>query len=214
MHFLELKPLQAEQLPAVVELDQSCLGGLWNLEGYQRELESPNSLLLTLCTQKSQAVDCPSQLIAIGCFWSILEEAHITILGVHPDFQGRGLGQLLLYSLLRQAAIEWQLERATLEVRESNSVALSIYQKFGFKVAGQRRKYYKNPEEDALILWLSGLSRPAFIEQLAQWDSKVRDRLFPENWQLNDPENVISSSLNFEALDPQNDPGKERAKPL
>ncbi|WP_225913926.1 GNAT family N-acetyltransferase [Leptolyngbya ohadii] len=48
MNFLKLEPLTADLLPAVVELDRRCLGGLWSLDGYRREIESPNSDLLVL----------------------------------------------------------------------------------------------------------------------------------------------------------------------
>lgn len=186
---LRLKPLTSEDLQTVVALDQICLGGLWTLEGYQRELESPNSQILLLSTpygtenkawpngEKSEAI------IGIGCFWSILEEAHITILAIHPDYQGRSLGQFLLYNLLDNA-LTWGLERATLEVRQSNQVALAIYQKFGFQIAGLRKKYYQNPQEDAMVLWLRGLNRPDFKQQLVGWQQLLYKRLKDNHWQL------------------------------
>jgi len=108
----------------------------------------------------------------MGCFWSILEEAHITILAVHPLYHGQGLGKAILYSLLRTAT-DIGLERATLEVRDSNYVAISLYQKFGFKTAGRRRGYYKDNNEDALILWLSELQQPHFLKNLDQWASFI-----------------------------------------
>jgi [ribosomal protein S18]-alanine N-acetyltransferase len=117
---LKLQSLKGEQLEAVVELDRLCLGGLWTLQGYQRELESPNSELLCL----SGATDSGEEILGMGCFWAILEEAHITLLAVRPDYQGRGLGQTLLLALLQKAS-ERQLERATLEVRASNEAARS-----------------------------------------------------------------------------------------
>jgi ribosomal-protein-alanine N-acetyltransferase len=159
---IRFDPLQAEQLDDIVALDQQCFGGLWTREGYQRELLSPNSYLLGLqIPVNSQDITLPfsqetSVLIGIGCFWAILEEAHITILGIHPDYRGQGFGRLLLQKLLTEA-VGWGLERATLEVRESNQSAIALYQKFGFKIAGTRKKYYANPSEDALILWRGGL---------------------------------------------------------
>ncbi|MGF1494977.1 MAG: ribosomal protein S18-alanine N-acetyltransferase [Microcoleaceae cyanobacterium] len=167
---LELRPLTPEQLTAAVQLDQACLGGLWTLEGYRRELESPNSDLMTWFDHQNQSV------IGLGCLWAILEEAHITVLAVHPDYQGRGLGQALLYALLKSAK-QRQLERATLEVRASNQVALTLYEKFGFRLAGRRKRYYQNPQEDALILWRNDLHHPEFDTILANWLQQIRDRL-------------------------------------
>ncbi|WP_347342599.1 ribosomal protein S18-alanine N-acetyltransferase [Coleofasciculus sp. FACHB-1120] len=202
MTFLQLQPLTAEQLLAVVELDQLCFGQLWTLDGYKRELESPNSDLLVieevngkeqkvigstqyvgesiptvLSTEGSTQGDPPLEgaLVGIGCLWAILEEAHITILGVHPNYRGQGLGQALLYALLKKAW-ERRLEWATLEVRASNRPAQSLYEKFGFQEVGRRRRYYKDTGEDALILWRSGLQAPEFPQTLSDWHSSIRDR--------------------------------------
>ncbi|MEC4983169.1 MAG: ribosomal protein S18-alanine N-acetyltransferase [Oscillatoria sp. PMC 1068.18] len=182
---LKLLPLTAARLPAVVELDKLCLGGLWTLAGYERELASPNSELLVISvpaiSQTSQHQN--EQIVGIGCYWQILEEAHLTILAVHPDYQGLGFGKLLLCALLADA-VQRGLERATLEVRASNTVALSLYKKFGFTEAGRRRGYYKDTNEDALILWRSGLAYPEFTVELAQWKQEIEACLQSNNWQL------------------------------
>ena len=204
MRFLEIKQIAAEHLNSAVELDRLCFGGLWTIEGYRRELDSPNSDLLGLWTWENE--DCASEkldseldpfdifspqngagtgapplqipptLIGLGCLWAILEEAHITILAIDPRFQGRGLGQALLWALLKSAC-DRQLERATLEVRSSNLTAISLYQKFGFQQAGRRRGYYEDTGEDALIFWRGGLHHPEFEEDLAKWEGEIRDRL-------------------------------------
>lgn len=176
-----LKPLTAQYLDEVVALDQQCLGGLWSLDGYQRELNSPHSSLLTLSIVSETKIS--EIMIGIGCFWAILEEAHITILGIHPDFQGQGLGKILLFYLLKEAG-ERQLERATLEVKESNQVAISLYEKFGFKLAGKRKKYYQDTGEDALIFWLGTLAKPEFQQNLAEWEQEISDRLKQNNLQI------------------------------
>ncbi|MBP5975132.1 ribosomal protein S18-alanine N-acetyltransferase [Brasilonema sp. CT11] len=239
---LEIKHLTEADLSAVLELDQICFSGLWTLEGYQRELDSPNSDLLGLfcgvSVVKTEAQEkaagredptneytpmndegnwscstnefggtsdsssrgelvvfknssfsltpCPVppassvRLLGISCFWSILDEAHITILAIHPQYHRQGFGQALLYSVLKSA---WKrgLERATLEVRASNSAAISLYQKFGFKIAGRRRRYYKD-DEDALILWLGNLQQPQFQKTLHDWNTIINARLTKASW--------------------------------
>lgn len=173
---LELKSLTQEHLDALLELDRACFGGLWTKDAYQRELESPNSTLLGLSSSVS-----PVGLLAMGCFWSILEEAHITILAVHPQYQSQGLGQALLFSLL-QTAYNHGLERATLEVRASNLGAINLYQKFGFKTAGRRRRYYKDNGEDALILWLGDIQNSQFQTNLGTWLENITKRLMCFGW--------------------------------
>ncbi len=167
---LKLKPLTTKNIDEIVALDQICFGGLWSWETYQRELASPNCELLGIFSSGYS-----EDLLAMGCFWSILEEAHITILAVNPQHQRQGLGQTLVYFLLKTAS-DRGLERATLEVRVSNLAAISLYQKFGFKIAGKRPKYYQN-NEDALILWLSGIHKPEFQASLTQWYGMICDRI-------------------------------------
>ncbi len=205
MNSIILERLREEYLEAVVILDHLCFGGLWTLAGYQRELTSPNSELLVLRSPVSQnttsgSLNKTQDLIGIGCFWAILDEAHITILGIHPDYRSQGLGRLLLVALL-QTAIERKMERATLEVRASNQIALSIYEEFGFQVAGIRRKYYQNPPEDALILWRSGLQTENFTQELHDWLENRQNLLAAVDnvghttlvsWQLQDRESLLS----------------------
>jgi len=181
---LELKHLMPEQLDAVLKLDQLCFGGLWTREGYERELESPNSDLLALFVPVGT-----DSLLGLGCLWAILEEAHITILAVHPRYRRQGLGIALLVALLT-TAFERGLERATLEVRASNSSALSLYHKFGFKTAGRRRRYYQDTGEDALILWRGGLQHPEFQQTLASWHREAGDRLTGAGWDLQNPKRL------------------------
>lgn len=194
MIFLTLAPLRSELLPEVLELDSQCFGGLWTMEGYQRELESPNSCLLALTCSTSAASGSSTsnasaientqkseRLLGLGCLWSILEEAHLTILAVHPSCQRQGFGQVLLHALLTTAR-QQGLERATLEVRVSNQSALSLYQKFGFREAGRRRRYYSDTGEDGLILWLSGLQQPEFGQQLLHWQQQIDALLSQTGW--------------------------------
>ncbi len=196
MILLDLKPLTAMLLSAAVDLDRQALGGLWTLEGYRRELENSCTQLLALTgaatavtsasaseTGTAIASTQPEMLLGLGGFWAILEEAHIIVLAVHPQYQGRGLGQALLQGLL-QVAHQRGLERATLEVRISNRPALALYQKFGFEIAGQRRRYYQDTGEDGLILWRSGLQTLEFSQQLTLWRQQTQTRLAQSAWGL------------------------------
>ncbi|MBW3585322.1 MAG: GNAT family N-acetyltransferase, partial [Cyanobacteria bacterium 0813] len=95
--------------------------------------------------------------------------------------QGQGLGQALLWVLLKKAHYR-QLERATLEVRDSNLAAVFLYHKFGFKEAGRRKRYYKDTGEDALVMWRSGIEKPEFNQYLAVEKVQICDRLHQKNW--------------------------------
>jgi [ribosomal protein S18]-alanine N-acetyltransferase len=130
----------------------------------------------------TQHLQVPLRLIGIGCLWAVLEEAHIIMLAIHPQFQGRGFGQALLWALLKSAC-DRQLERSTLEVGAANLAAVSLYKKFGFKEAGRRKRYYEDTGEDALVMWRSGLEKPEFREYLAGEKEKICDRIRQNNFQ-------------------------------
>jgi [ribosomal protein S18]-alanine N-acetyltransferase len=141
-----------------VEIDQRCFDGHWSLETYQRELVSPNAHFIGCLEQ--------DQLVGMGCFWAILDEAHITLMSILPEYRGQGWGKDLLVGLLARA-VSIGMHHATLEVRASNEVAVNLYGKMGFETLGRRKKYYQNPEEDALIMWCRGLQKSDFMSRYA-----------------------------------------------
>ncbi len=154
------RPVASSDLPEVITLDHRCFGGLWNEDGYSREIDSPNSDLLLVETQVTEQ----PYIIGVGCLWAILDEAHITLLGIDPSFQRQGLGGWLLIHLLL-AASDRGLTHATLEVRQSNQAALALYESFGFQVAGERKRYYAD-DESAFILWRNHLQDSEFLAEL------------------------------------------------
>jgi [ribosomal protein S18]-alanine N-acetyltransferase len=153
---VELELLTIDHLDQMLEIDQICFNGHWSIDTYRRELASDNGHFVG-----AFLVD---RLIGMGCFWAILDEAHITLLAIHPDERGRGWGQDLLIGLFAKA-VAIGMNYATLEVRSSNEVAVGLYEKMGFVIAGVRKKYYENPPEDALVMWCSGLQQPGFLEK-------------------------------------------------
>ncbi len=184
VNILKRLPLTADFLSDVVALDQRCFGGLWSLDAYQRELASPNSdlIILVASSTNNSTNSTEETVVGLGCLWAILEEAHITILAVDPAHQGRGLGKLLLSELLL-AAQRRALERATLEVRASNDVALHLYGKLDFRQAGRRRRYYSDGE-DALILWRGGLQTTEFNQQFQKFKQQLESQLDLHGWRL------------------------------
>lgn len=181
MIFLRCRPLTVSDLAPALELDQACFRGLWSKAGYQREIDSPNSDLLILEADRSPTL-LPSRVVGIGCLWAILDEAHITLLGIAPTYRRQGLGQWLLLQLLSHASIRG-LTHATLEVRQSNHSAQALYQGFGFQVAGERRRYYADGE-NALILWRRGLQENVFRNGLKVWTEQLAEKLSQHDWQI------------------------------
>ena len=170
---IEIKPVTPDRIPEIVALDRVCLGGLWTASAYLREIESSRSSLLALEIKCSQE---EPKAIGIACLWAIVDEAHITLLAIAPEYRRQGLGQLLLLTLLGDA-IARNLEWATLEVNVNNTKAIDLYQKFGFEVVGTRKGYYQPAGEDAAILWLKDIQQPEFKSTLARWEQDINRRL-------------------------------------
>jgi [ribosomal protein S18]-alanine N-acetyltransferase len=157
---ITIQSISVDEIESILVLDRLCFGGLWSIDSYQRELTNENSHFLGVSVDRNLAPET-SGIVGFGCFWAILDEAHITLLGIHPQYQRQGLGQLLLGSLLDRAR-EIEMARATLEVRDSNHGAIHLYEKFGFETVGRRKKYYQDTGEDGVIMWRGGLQHPNF----------------------------------------------------
>ncbi len=157
---ITISPISVDEIESILILDRLCFGGLWSIDSYRRELTNENSHFLGVSVDKSI---CPATngIIGFGCFWAILDEAHITLLGVHPQYQRQGFGQLLLCALLDKAR-SIGMARATLEARVSNQGAIDLYKRYGFQSVGRRKKYYQDTGEDGVIMWRGGLQRPDF----------------------------------------------------
>ena len=177
MKILEIKPLTAARVPEIVELDRLCIGGLWTEEAYLREIKSSRSSLLSLdIFDRNSFLGTSPKIIGMACLWAIVDEAHLTLLAVAPEYRRQGLGELLLLTLLKDA-IATQLEWATLEVNVNNFGAINLYKKYGFQVAGTRKGYYQPAGDDASILWLKGIQQSKFQSSLARWQQDNSDRL-------------------------------------
>ena len=83
--------------------------------------------------------------------WNVADEIQIVDFIVEEQFRGRGIGRLLLTSLI-EVACSVKSKLITLEVRSSNKPAINLYSRFGFEICGRRKNYYVNKTEDALLM--------------------------------------------------------------
>ena len=94
------------------------------------------------------------------------DEAHVNNIAVDPAWQGRGLGAVLLFDLVR-TALDRGARHLTLEVRVGNEPALALYRRFGMAPVGVRPNYYPETGEDALIMWARDIDSEDYAERLA-----------------------------------------------
>ena len=135
----------------------------------------PLSLLPNRPAVTTSSPDLAS-IIGFAGLWLMVDEAHITTIAMHPDFRQRGLGEFLLVSLI-DTAYEIGARWVTLEVRVSNSVAQSLYRKYGFHQAGVRHRYYSDNQEDALIMWTDEINSPAYKQKFQELKSALQEKL-------------------------------------
>lgn len=87
-------------------------------------------------------------------FWAVSDEAHLLNIAVHPEYRGQGIGRKLIDFVIHTSN-ELGLRDIFLEVRRSNRVARSLYERVGFKYIGVRKGYYSDNKEDAILMVLS-----------------------------------------------------------
>jgi ribosomal-protein-alanine N-acetyltransferase len=145
-------------VPQVHAIDVQSFNLPWPERSYIFELtQNPNSILWVAEALPGQA-DLPPRIIGMIVIWFVVDEAHVATLAIHPDFRGQGYSKVLL-ALGLQASIQRGAVESTLEVRASNRSAQTLYQKFGYQVVGQRPHYYKDNNEDAILMTVKDLGQ-------------------------------------------------------
>ena len=145
--------------------------------GRLRELFSVDSGLNLLArARRFLRVGIRPPILGYGGFWLMVGEAHISTIAVQPKWRRRGIGELLLVAMLDRA-IELEADMATLEVRVSNVTAQNLYHKYGFRQVGLRRRYYRDSNEDALIMSTERLTSATFQSHFQQLKRALREKL-------------------------------------
>ncbi len=133
----------------ILEIEMSSFPTPWSPNAFRDEIKNPISYLWGLITHE--------ELVGYICFRMFIAEIHLMNIAVHRMRQGEGLGHYLLAKMI-ELGIEKAVDTAWLEVRPSNLVARILYQKIGFQEIGRRPRYYRDTNEDAIVMSLSLLS--------------------------------------------------------
>ncbi len=140
---LEIRRLTYADLPELIAIERRAFPTPWSLAMFVLELSKPASVCLAALRGDRMVgfLICSRY----DTVW------HIMNVAVDPDRRRQGIARELLTDLLRR--IDGKGARFTLEVRESNTGAIELYERFGFRAAGRRRRYYQDNGEDAVIMW-------------------------------------------------------------
>jgi len=129
-------------LECISDILQSDFDDFWNVTTLKSELLNPNS--------KYIVAKFNNTIVGFAGIWKSVDEVHITNIVVNKNFRKQNIGSLMLSKLIGLAKLEPNISSITLEVNSNNIAAIKLYEKFGFKVVGLRKKYYNNID-DAII---------------------------------------------------------------
>ncbi len=141
MHKLIIRDMQENDISAVLEIEQISFSTPWSEQFFLNEICKKYAF-------KKVAV-FEENIIGYICANYLLHESHILDLAVHPDFRRRGVATALMNEAIRELKKK-SCVFMYLKVRVSNTGAQKFYELFGFKAESIRKKYYDNPDEDAL----------------------------------------------------------------
>lgn len=140
---MTIVPMDRSHLKGVAELERLCFSTPWNEAMLEEELYNDTASFLV-------AEGPGGTVVGYAGLHVILDEGYIDNVAVRPDQRRQGIADRLLEVFCRFGAAH--LRFLTLEVRPSNTAAVALYEKHGFREAGRRRDYYDAPREDALLL--------------------------------------------------------------
>lgn len=137
-------------LEQVIEIDQISFSLPWPKRSFQYELDEN-------FTSRCWVADVDGRIAAMMVGWMIIDELHVATIATHPDYRGQGIGKKVLVHALLAARKEGVI-RAFLEVRQTNETALNMYRSLGFVEDGRRKEYYKDNNEDAILMSLNDMT--------------------------------------------------------
>ena len=127
----------------IAQLEKRCFSDPWSENSIRSELTGRLSLWVVALDGDTVAGYVGSQ--------SVLGESDMMNVAVAPEYRRQGIAQALILELIRRLSQQGN-RSLMLEVRASNTPAITLYHKLGFAQVGRRPNYYRNPKEDALIL--------------------------------------------------------------
>jgi ribosomal-protein-alanine N-acetyltransferase len=141
-HSVTIRPLGYSDLPQVISIERRAFPTPWSLAMFVLELSKPSGVCLAAVEEQ--------RLVGYLICSRYADVWHLMNIAVDPPVRRRGIGTALLEEMIARAGEDASY---TLEVRPSNSQAIALYERFGFRTAGTRRRYYQDTGEDAVIMW-------------------------------------------------------------
>ena len=140
--------INKEDLEAVAELERLCFSVPWSFSVLEQGFSNGLDRYLV--------VEEDGKVAGYANFKILAGEGDIERVAVHPQMRRRGFGRKLMEKMVEYAKSQGVADM-TLDVRVNNEKALNLYKSCGFAEEGRRKDYYREPTEDAIILWRHGI---------------------------------------------------------
>jgi ribosomal-protein-alanine N-acetyltransferase len=140
---VRVRTLTRADVPRIMEIENEAFSTPWRDMTFYGLLRRTDTDMI--------GAECDGRLAGYAIAWTVIDQAEIGNVAVDRQLRARGVGRILVESIVARLR-ERGVTECFLEVRESNTVAQSLYDSCGFEVVGRRRGYYKEPVEDALVM--------------------------------------------------------------
>jgi [ribosomal protein S18]-alanine N-acetyltransferase len=171
---LVLRYMTVEDIPQVTAIDRVSFNPPWSAKSYTYEVSESTYSHMVVLEETHQTArrswwqsfrnrwnghnhtngeytdrrGVQHKILGYGGLWHIIDEAHISTIATHPDYRGRGYGEILLAGMMHRS-LTLDAAYIVLEVRVSNEVAQRLYHKYRFATVTTKTKYYRSNNEDA-----------------------------------------------------------------
>jgi ribosomal-protein-alanine N-acetyltransferase len=156
---LMIERMTEHDLLEVVEIEEISNLSPWGWDAYHLELQCGSASLMLVAKLPAHDNAAPKSIVGFIVARQMADEIHVNNVAVRPEYRRLRIGAKLLRAVLAWGG-ENDCAQAVLEVRAQNIAAQKLYQACGFEVIGRRRRYYKAPVEDALLMSVSLKQKP------------------------------------------------------
>ncbi|MUK88530.1 ribosomal-protein-alanine N-acetyltransferase [Ornithinibacillus sp. L9] len=144
---LSIRKMELSDISQVMEVETRSFESPWTEDiFYQEIVKNKHAHYYVMLIEK--------KIVGFVGVWIVFDDAQITNIAILPELRGNKLGEKL-FRFTMQQAIGMGVERLSLEVRASNTVAQRLYRKFGLVAGGIRKNYYSDNNEDAIVMWVN-----------------------------------------------------------
>lgn len=144
---ISVRKMEMADVQEVMEIDKRSFPAPWTREIFEQELTKNNFAHYFVVARETE-------IIGYVGMWIVFDDAQITNIAVDPKYRGKSIGEKL-FGFALSFAFQQGAQKLSLEVRPSNHVAKSMYEKFGLKEGGIRKNYYPDNGEDAIVMWVN-----------------------------------------------------------